>query len=225
MLNWRTLNSQSDGTVSLTILIAECLILTYIHVAKDLLMVQAVANLPDQCDIYARQFAKYAEDGIFDDGIFGPTKEEADIYRQVPSHSGMCSLKDFGQQDLLTTLVIRNLDSVNKVLKYLAGRVSRKSTQKPSVTSQQYIAFDTVLRIMDLIAGLYAPMLLMGCMGVLSCIKSEKARIGVLGVFGILLTVSLVLFVPTLRRCDIFAITAAFFAVGGVYIGAKSVGN
>ncbi|CAO2656934.1 Nn.00g057370.m01.CDS01 [Neocucurbitaria sp. VM-36] len=191
--------------------------------SKDLLMVHAIANLPDQCDMYARHFAQHKE--VFENGVFGPTKENEEMYKQVPAHDEMCSLKGFDQQDLITSFVLRHIKTMNKHFRSLMKQFSRKREQQTDVSPEQHIKFETLLLVIDLLAGLYVPLLFAGCMGVLSCIKSEKARIGVLGVFGFVLTGSLILCVPNLRRADLFAVTAAFFAVGGIYIGAKSGDN
>lgn len=180
---------------------------------------QAIANLPDQCDIYARHFAQYKE--LFENGIFGPTQEKEQLYKQVPPHHEMCSWKDFGQQDPITSLVIRHMKAMNTRLNALLNWLSSKQKEQQRPMPQQYIKLETVLLVMDFLAGFYVPLLSALCLGVLSCIKSEKARIVVLGVFAVVLTTSLILCIPNLRRCDLFAVTAAFFAVGGVYIGAK----
>ncbi|KAH7399507.1 hypothetical protein BKA66DRAFT_565579 [Pyrenochaeta sp. MPI-SDFR-AT-0127] len=188
--------------------------------SKDLLIAHAIANLPDQCDVYARNFAK--QDDVFDNGIFGPTKEDAGMYRQVPPHAGMCSFKGIDPQDPVTNLVLRYLEPLNVRIKGLVRCIVGRREPR-AVTSQSNVTFNTILTVMNLLAGIFGTLLFAGCMGVLSCIDSEKWRIVVLGAFGLVLITSLVLFVPTLKRNDIFAVIAAFFAVGGVYIGAKGI--
>ena len=117
--------------------------------------------------------------------------------------------------------MLERLQPANERLHKFVNRVLRRKVD-PESTPEQYIEDKTVRTIMNLLASLYAPILLAGSLAILSCVESELARIAVLGALGILLTMSIMLVVPTVKRSDLFAITAAFFAVGGVYIGSKS---
>jgi hypothetical protein len=188
---------------------------------EDLCLATQVANLPHQSDIYARHFA--ARETLFEAGVFGPTREKAAMYTQVPSHADTCSFKDgnLDEQDMLTAFVIRHLESVNVYVTDLIARVLRQRSLEDGGAYQQYLGLDKIQMIANVLTGIYVPVFLAICLGVLSCIKSEKTRIVMLGVLGILLALLMIMCVPTPKRNDMFAITAAFFAVGGIFIGAK----
>ncbi|RAR15582.1 hypothetical protein DDE83_001032 [Stemphylium lycopersici] len=190
---------------------------------KDLKLARDVANLPDQPDIYAQHLAQY--EGLFNDDMFGPTKEKAAIYTQVPANNDTCALKcgEQGQQDMLTKCMVMHLKPVNRFLEKWVLRIRGKSTDVAD-DSQRTLELATVLTVVDILSGIYVPVLFAGCLGVLSCLASEKCRIIVLGSFGMVLAALLIVCVPALKRNDLFAIIAAFFAVGGVYIGAKKDG-
>ena len=145
------------------------------------------------------------------------------MYTQVPSHADSCSFKDgdLDEQDMLTAFVIRHLESVNMYVTQLITRVLRQRSLEDGVAPQQYLELDKIQTVANILTGIYVPVFLAICLGILSCIESEKTRIVMLGVLGILLALLMVVCVPVPKRNDMFAITAAFFAVGGIFIGAK----
>lgn len=187
---------------------------------NDLLIAYKVANLPAQHKIYARHFAR--TEGLFKGDVYVPTGERASIYSQVPAHSDTCVLKEFQSQEIAPEWVINNIEPINEWLNSVVNRMLRRKVDPDSVV-REVITDTTVRTAMNLVAALYAPVLLASSMAVLSCLHSDLLRIVVLGTFGILLTISLMVVVPTIKRSELFAITAAYFAVGGVYIGAKSL--
>lgn len=190
---------------------------------KDLTLAHAIANLPDQSEIWAKHFSERKTS--FQDGRFGPTKEDATIYTQIPSHADTCSLRasEADQQDYLTSFAIRHLKSINIRLRKWIARRPKQQCQEEDVAQERFVGLEKIVTIANVLAGIYVPVLFAGCLGVLSSIGSEKRRIVVLGAFGLLLTALLNLCVPTLKRSDMFAITGAFFAVGGIYVGAKGI--
>ena len=190
-------------------------------VGEDLCLATHVANLPHQSDVYARHFA--ARKTLFEKDLFGPTKEKAAMYTQVPSHADTCSFKDgdLDEQDMLTAFVIRHLESVNTYVTRFITRVLRQRSLEDGVAPQQYLELDKIQMVANILTAIYVPVYLAICLGILSCIESEKTRIVVLGVLGILLALLMVVCVPVPKRNDMFAFMAAFFAVGGIFIGAK----
>jgi len=189
-------------------------------VGKDLIMTRTIANLPDQSDIHAAHFAEMSN--VFEDGLFGPTKEDADTYKQVPPHHDTCALKDIEEQDAAALFVLRRLKPANIFLEKQKKRFSNKPARDQDPARRQHIALSKVLLVLNILTGIYVPALFVACLAALSKIESENLRILVLGIFDLVLTASLVFCVPRLTRSQIFGITAAFSAVGGVYIGAKS---
>lgn len=187
------------------------------YIGKDLCLAHAVTQLPDQSQLWAKQFTEYQ--GLFENGIFGPTGENEGIYKQVPSHEGTCSLMKREEGDPTTELIVRNMKGIKMRIGKFLWKSSKRTNDDLEAATQKTVQFTKVRTTMDVVAALYAPALFTSSMAVLSYISSLKVGIVVLGIFGVVLTVSMILFVPTLKRSEIFAITAAFYAVGGVYIG------
>jgi hypothetical protein len=100
----------------------------------------------------------------------------------------------------------------------------KESPQHEDALLPEYISLNTVRTTMHYLAGVFVPLLLAGTLGALSSLESEKERIVVLGCFGFVMTWSLILLIPGLKRSDLFAIAAAYFSVGGIYIGARGIG-
>ena len=186
-------------------------------------MAHAITLLPHQSDVHAKQFAEHT--GLFENDVFGPTREDAAVYKQVPSPADMCTLSALDEQDPSSDFVIRHLKSTNLRLKKIVSQIMGHRKPGCGAVPRKSVALDVIHMAVNVFTAVYVPVLFAGSLGVLSCLKSEKSRILALGAFGLLLTMSLILSVPKLKRNDIFAITAAFFAVGGVYIGAKGDGR
>jgi hypothetical protein len=181
------------------------------------MLAYGMANLPEQNDVFARHLATYPS--LFEDGVYGPTGEPAGIYQKVPSHAGTCSLKSQGDEDFATNLMLRHLQAMNDWRLGIIDRVMGRSVREKS-TLPEYVSLKTIRTMMHVVSGSYAPILFAGSLKVLSSLESENMGIVVLG-FLCLLLWSLILLVPTLKRSDLFAIAAAYFAVGSVFIGAK----
>lgn len=194
-----------------------CHLLMWLCAGTDLRTVHGLANMPGQRKLFSRHFAKIIQLFGGSGGIY-----EASIYTQVPSHPDTCSLKDFEGQDHTTEFALEHLAVANEWFNKSLNWILRKSEDE-ELQPKQYVELDTIRMIMNLLAALYAPTFFAVSLGVLSCVESEKMRIVALGGFGLLLTISLMLTVPTLKRSDLFSISAGYFAVGGVYIGAKSL--
>ncbi|KAH7076683.1 hypothetical protein BKA63DRAFT_565064 [Paraphoma chrysanthemicola] len=181
------------------------------HYGKDLLMVHEIMNLPMQHEIYARDLAD--TEFLFDGNVFGPTLEHANVYTTIPSDPDTCCVKGFNAEAHGPGFVLGRLRPISEWLRGSRGE------SKSNV--QHFMRHETIQATMLVLAALYASVLLAGSLGVLSCLKSEGARIAVLGVFAFTLGVSLVVLIPNIRPSDLVVIIATYFAVGGVYIGAK----
>jgi hypothetical protein len=148
----------------------------------------------------------------------------------VPSHSDLCSLKGREEEDTVTNVLLRHIEFINgkldNTIRWVSIKCLRHKDSPPSEEAllPDYISLMTVRTIMHYLAGVFVPLLLAGTLGTLSSLNSEKERIVVLGCLGFVLTWSLILLIPGLKRNDLFAIAAAYFSVGGIYIGAKGLG-
>jgi hypothetical protein len=189
---------------------------------KDLMLAHGVANLPEQVEVFARHFARYDE--LFENGVYGPTNEDANMYRQVPSHGNLCSLKGGEEEDAVTNLMLKHIESVNEYLHGIVRWVLRKPTPTPDTPLPDYVSLNSIRRVTHCLAAVYATVLFTGTLGILNVLESEKNRIITLGCLAFVLMLSLTILVPSLKRNDLFTIAAGYFAVGGVYIGAKGVG-
>jgi hypothetical protein len=175
--------------------------------------------MPDQSKAYARYFAK--QNDVFRDGLYVPTMERADIYSQVPSHRYLCTLRGAEEEDVMTDFLLKLAGSVYRRLHGLVDWVFKRRADE-ELLHQRYIRLTTARTTMNVLAATCLPIFLAGTLGMLSRLKSDKMRIVVLGILALVLTMSLIVLVPKLKRSDMYAITAAYFAVGGIFIGAKS---
>jgi hypothetical protein len=177
-----------------------------------------VANLPEPGDAFARHFARYQ--GLFNDGVYGPTGEDAELYQNVPSHSDLCSFKKFEEEDFGTNLILKHIESVYTRLRSTISWVLRKPVLVDSPLPE-YIHLSTIRTAVHYFAGLYVSLLFTSTLGILNSLGSDTKRIIVLGFLSLVLMWSLILLIPSLKRNDLFAIAGAYFAVGGIYIGSK----
>jgi hypothetical protein len=187
------------------------------NVGQDLVLAHKVASMPEQDLVFARHFAE--NDSLFDGGVYGPTKEDADMYRQVPCHSDLCSLKGREQEDPGTNLVLKHLKPMYKLYRKVISWILRRPLRED--TDPEYAHLSTVRTAMHFLASIHVIVLFTGTLGVLNSLDSDAKRIAVLGCFACVLLWSLILLIPSLKRNDLFSIAVAYFAVGGIFIGSR----
>jgi len=176
--------------------------------------------MPDQPNVHARSFARRQE--LFRDGVYVPTREPAEIWSQVPSSSRLCVLKVGEEEDVTTQAAVKCADCVYTWLGKTMIRVrNRPAAQEPS--RQRYIKSATLGTAMNVIAATILPAFLASTLVLLSLLKTDKMRIVLLGILSWVLTMSLFVLAPKAKRNELYSITSAYFAVGGIFIGAKSV--
>jgi hypothetical protein len=187
------------------------------------LKAHAVIQLPDQPKVYAKYLAEMP--GLFDDDVFGPTGESAGFYR-MPVHPDTCGLKGMSQEDILTEAIIHNVRPIkDRVLRWIEP-FRRRTVNDPetAVTGQTSIELDTIRRMTNVVTGLWIPTFFTASMVIVFSIHSVTVAFAVALVLGLVLTASVLLVVPKIVRGELFAITASYYAVVGIFIGAtKSI--
>ncbi|KAF2467395.1 uncharacterized protein BDR25DRAFT_344812 [Lindgomyces ingoldianus] len=191
---------------------------------KDLLLAYEVAQLPSQRNLFAKRFRDYPN--LFKDEVFGPTGESEEIYKQVPAHSDTCSLKDIARQDPVTEFFINNLESMYTWVSEYVLRRGKKLKDNPEMAERDDgVAVATISAIVEVLTCLCVPLYMTITMFLLSCFRSTKVQIAILAPFGTFFVFSLKVMVGPLPRYELFAITAQYLAVLGIFIGASSTGR
>jgi hypothetical protein len=168
---------------------------------KDLNLAHKIAQFPDQSPLFSKRFANIPN--LCEDEKFGPTGESNEYYKHPP-HADTCTWREPDRQDSLTNLFIDNIEVI-------VSKLSRKKKEDPDSPQRESIKLSTICSVVNLLVGLY----------VFYCIRATSSRIVVAGLLGILFSMSIQLLVPGIKRGEIFAINAAYFAIAGVFIGAS----
>lgn len=92
----------------------------------------------------------------------------------------------------------------------------------PDGTKQTDIPYEAIVMVMDAVVCFFVPVLFDMEMFALIAIKPLKVRIAIVGVFGLIFSLSLKCFAGHLTRGEVFATTAAYFAVASVFVGTTS---
>jgi hypothetical protein len=180
---------------------------------QDVYFTKAIAHFPDQSGVFSKRFVEMPN--LCVDGIFGPTGE-SDKYYTHPPHPDTFSLKSMDSQDLLTTYLVNNVQT-------LFGKRSKGGDQESP--GRESINLSTICTMVNLLVCLYAPIMFTGSIAILYSIRSTKIRIAVAGLLGAFVAVSVLLLVPNIRRGESLALIAAYFAIAGVFIGASDNGG
>jgi hypothetical protein len=190
---------------------------------KDLILFRDISNLPEQSDVFAKHLAEH--NWLFDRGMFCPTGESESFYRQTPQHVDMCTTKDFDRQDAVAESFIKNVKGLKKCAQALHLWKNPNDAENPS--TQASIELHKIRRAMNFATCLYAPLLFTASLAIVYRIPSVTTQIAVVGVLGGLLSISLQMLLQDLKRAEVFSIIGAFYAVLGIFIGARSglVGN
>ena len=178
---------------------------------KDLNLAHKIAQFPDQSPLFSKRFANIPN--LCEDEKFGPTGESNEYYKHPP-HADTCTWREPDRQDSLTNLFIDNIEVI-------VSKLSRKKKEDPDSPQRESIKLSTICGVVNLLVGLYAPLVFTASIAVFYCIRATSSRIVVAGLLGILFSMSIQLLVPGIKRGEIFAINAAYFAIAGVFIGAS----
>lgn len=81
---------------------------------------------------------------------------------------------------------------------------------------------DSIVGMMDYITCVFVPVILTAAMFTLASIKPLMIRIAIVGVFGLLFSLSVKTISGHPTRVEVFAVTAGFFAVASVFVGTTS---
>ena len=82
----------------------------------------------------------------------------------------------------------------------------------------------TITATIDALTCVFVPLLLTGAMFALALIHPTLVRIGVVGAFGLIFSASAKLISGRISRGEVFAYTAAFFAVASVFVSTTDDG-
>lgn len=184
--------------------------------ARDAISATQMAQLPDQSELWAAAMRKHPN--IFDDGIFGPTGESAERYRQCPANSDLFTLKGFEENKVTTRCALG-------VYVFLRNHIwLRIFPHKPPTTEVAYAHLDVVDAVVDLFICVLLPLVFIAALYSLYIIQSINVRIAVIGGFGIL--IMLFLKVTTrAKRVELFTLCAAYFAISSVFVTITSEKN
>jgi hypothetical protein len=178
---------------------------------KDLKLAHSIAQFSDHSTFFSKRFANKLN--LCDKGTFGPTGESDEYYKHPP-HVDTCTLRDLDRQDSAVNLFVDNVETI-------VSKVSRKKEEDPDAPRRERIKLSTIRGVINLLVGLYAPMVFTASIAVFYRVRPTSSRIVVAGLLGLLFSMSIQLLVPGIKRGETFAINAAYFAIAGVFIGAS----
>lgn len=153
---------------------------------------------------------------------FGFTQEDATVYFGPSERTDTCAWRGLSTNDILTRKFVEWSPWIEKRIlerfRRLCRRISRSQRwDRPDVP------YHRVVDIMDTLTCISASLLLTGAMFALVSIDPLLARIGAVGGFGTLFALAVKIMAGNPSRGEVFAATAAFFAVASVFV--SNTGN
>jgi hypothetical protein len=121
------------------------------------------------------------------------------------------------RSDILTNLCAENMDWVEEHI-FIRMRSWFGLTQSRGQSSDAYIELATIIKIIDALTCLFVPLLFTASLFALALIRRLMVRIAAVGALGLAFAVSAKLIYGRMTRGEIFACTAAFFAVASVFV-------
>jgi hypothetical protein len=180
-------------------------------------------NMPQQPAWATKYLASFGSP-TFHDGKFGLTQEPAKMYLGPWEETDICSWRGSPKDDFLT---LRFIQISPWVEEHILARLRRlcKGPKREEETVLYHHA-SVIVMWMDILTYIFVSCLLTGAMFALAHIESLNARIAFVGVAGLLFSISVQLTAGhDSRRVEIFAATAAFFAVASVFVSNNDGGN
>ncbi|KAF2705347.1 hypothetical protein K504DRAFT_537413 [Pleomassaria siparia CBS 279.74] len=178
---------------------------------KDLIDAHTIAQFPDQSRVCSRWFAR--RPGLYENGRFEPTGESK-MYYEHPPHADTCTLRDMGCHDLLTEFFINNYEAVSERF-----RKKSEGDADPDAPTREGIKLSIIEAVSNIIACTYISLIFTASIAILFCLEKTRNRIVVAGILGIILLLSILLLAPSVKRSEVVAIIAGYFAIAAVFIG------
>ncbi|KAF2259100.1 hypothetical protein CC78DRAFT_83663 [Lojkania enalia] len=194
----------------------ECLL----KYGQSLCLSQQIINLPHQAAYASKQLNEFE---IFEDDVFGPTGEDAAHYRDPSYQTDACSWRNIPQNDALTNWFINHSNIFEKHVFNRARRFFGQKKHQPG--EETNIQHDWIIGFMDFATCIIATFLLTATMFVLVSVPTIKVRIAIVGVFGLVFSLSVKAIAGHPSRGEVFGATAAYFAVASVFVSSTTSTN
>lgn len=119
---------------------------------------------------------------------------------------------------MLSTFYINHSDWIEKHVLRRLRDLRNCYRPSPHGTQVTRVRLSTIVRTIDMSTCIFVPLLLTATMFALVSVRPLKVRIALVGVFGLAFSFSSKLISGRISRGEIFAYTAAFFAVASVFV-------
>jgi hypothetical protein len=206
-----------SGCSKLTVSVAIwCSKVELISLVENLCLYNQLLKLPPHAQYFGKRFKGYEE--LFHNDDFGPTDEQgaAGEYRDNGSRDFVAGA-GMDRSDVLNSLWADNVDWIEgNVFRRVRSWVGLDRSHQQS--SNRDVELATIITILDALICLFVPLLFTATLFALALIRRLMVRIAVVGVLGFAFAVSARLVYGRMTRGEIFAITAAFFAVASVFV-------
>ncbi|KAF2869489.1 hypothetical protein BDV95DRAFT_498400 [Massariosphaeria phaeospora] len=185
---------------------------------ETLCLSEQILKLPHQGNYSTKNLSNF-EPSLFQEGRFGPTREPEVLYKDPSPHTDTCSWRRIPQDDIVTSILI---DRSPWIEKHIFARMRRPwSPKRPSgaASTQTHIQHHTIRGIMDTMTCVLASMLLVGVLFALQGTSPGTLRTAIVGIFGTVFALSVKAVAGHPSRGEVYAATAAFYAVASVNNG------
>jgi hypothetical protein len=194
-------------------------------------MSEQVMKLPCQHPYYTSHLDEFKMPifkTFFEDGTCVLTGDKAESYQDLKERQDTCAWGSLIKTDFLAMRFVWSSKWIERnILKWIERNISSRlrklfhKTKKPLDPGiQTGIRYSRIVGVMDTIACLVASTLLLVSVLALTWIKSLGISLALVGILGTLFALALKLIGGDISRGEMFAATAAFYAVEVVFIGA-----
>jgi hypothetical protein len=186
-------------------------------------MSEQVMKLPCQHPYYTSHLDEFKMPifkNFFEDGTCVLTGDEAESYQDLKERQDTCAWGSLFKTDFLTMRFVWSSKWIERNISSGLRKLFHKTKKPLDPDIQTGIRYSRIVGVMDTIACLVASTLLLVSVLALTWIKSLGISLALVGVLGTLFALALKLIGGDISRGEMFAATAAFYAVEVVFIGA-----
>jgi hypothetical protein len=175
---------------------------------------------------YATKYLSRFKEPVFENGLFSLTQEKHCFYLGPSETHDSCSWRVTPSQDFLAERIFAAIPWVeDHILQYFRRYLPSPRTPKTACPCDKeegdspYIRYHRLVEMVDIFACIFISLLLTSTIFALKSIRSWDSRGGVIGALGIVFSIAVKFLAggPS-RRIEVYAATAAFFAVASVFV-------